>query len=131
MAKVKHGAPSARRWVQILCVGVASCALTACATTSEGRAPPTHCSRGSARNANPNGSIFLQATANAAPDASGQREVEVMVFGKDGEAKPADPAETVVPAPQSEAVTPPAAPAGRPLSMRGGMVPLQTQYGSC
>lgn len=132
MVKVKHGALSARRWGRILCVGVASCALAACATTSDGRNPPDHCSRGRARPANPNGSVLLQATVGAVPTPGAGRSAEVMVFGKDGEqAAPDAPAETVVPAPPTATEGAAAAPAGRPLSMRRELAPLQSEYGSC
>lgn len=132
MAKVKHGALSARRWGRILCVGVASCALSACATTSEGRDPPKHCSRGQARPANPNGSVFLQATVGAAPEANAGRSVEVMVFGKESEqADPSAPADVVVPAPPAATEGAPVAPAGRPLSMRRNPAPLLPEFRSC
>ncbi|QHD70845.1 hypothetical protein GS397_27480 (plasmid) [Sphingobium yanoikuyae] len=132
MVKVKHGALSARRWGRILCVGLASCVLAACATTSDGRNPPDHCSRGKARPANANGSVLLQAAVGAVPAPGLGRSAEVMVFGKDGEqAAPNAPAETVVPAPPTATEGAPAAPAGRPLSMRRDLAPLQSEYGSC
>lgn len=132
MVKVNHGALSARRWGWILCVGVASCALSACATTSEGRDPPKHCSRGKARPANPNGSVFLQATVGAAPEANAGRSAEVMVFGKEGEqADPNAPADVVVPAPPTGTEGAPAAPAGRPFSMGRNLAPLQSEFRSC
>lgn len=132
MVKVMHGALVARRWGRILCVGVASCALAACATTPDGRDPPDHCSRGKARPANPNGSVFLQATVGQAPDANGGRSAEVMVFGKgEADTAPNAPADAVVPAPPTATEGAPVAPAGRPLSMRLDRPRLQYDLGSC
>jgi len=130
MVKCHHGA-SARRWGRILFVGVASCSLAACATTSEGGNPPKHCSRGSARNANPYGSIFSQADVSAAPAPREGGGAEVMVFGKD-----AEPAPEAVPVPDLTA-PPPAprngalAPVGRPLSMGRDPTSPQTAFRSC
>lgn len=91
---VNHGALAARRWGRILSVGLASCALAACATTPEGRNPPEKCSRGSARPANPNGSVILQNSVQGA--ALQQDGNAVMVFGQD-HAAPAQDA--TIPAP--------------------------------
>jgi len=130
MVKVHHGAPPARRWGRILLVGAGSCVLAACATTSEGGNPPTHCSRGGARNANPYGSIFSKADVSAAPEQR-QGGAEVMVFGKD-----AEPATEAVPVPDLTA-PPPAprngapAPVGRPLSMGRDPISPQTAFRSC
>ena len=130
MVKVHHGAPAARRWGRILLAGAGSCFLAACATTSEGGNPPKHCSRGSARNANPYGSIFSQADVSAAPEQR-QGGAEVMVFGKD-----AEPAPEAVPVPDLTA-PPPAprngapAPVGRPLSMGRDPISPQTAFRSC
>lgn len=131
MVKCHHGAPSARRWGRILLAGVASCALAACATTSEGGNPPKHCSRGSARNANPYGSIFSQADVSAAPAPREGGGAEVMVFSKD-----AEPAPEAVPVPDLT-VPPPAprngapAPVGRPLSMGRDPISPQSAFRSC
>ena len=130
---LNHGAPAARRWGRILCVGVASYALAACATTSESRNPPKQCSRGSARPANPNGSVFQQAAVSAVPQGSASGR-DVMVFGRDGAQADPDnpPADAAVPAPptaQDRAPAPP--PAGRPLSMRRDPASPQLAHGSC
>ncbi len=129
MVKCHHGAPSPRRWGRILVVGAASCTLAACATPSEGGYPPKHCSRASARNANPYGSIFSQADVSAAPAPREGGGAEVMVFGKDAE--PAPEALLVPdltpppPAPRNGAP----APVNRPLSM--GPISQQTEFRSC
>ena len=133
MWSLNHGASGARRWGRILCVGVASCALAACATTSESRNPPKQCSRGSAQPANPNGSVFQQAAVSAVPQGSASGR-DVMVFGRDGAQGNPDspPADAAVPAPptaQDRAPAPP--PAGRPLSMRRDPASPQLAYGSC
>ena len=136
MWKVNHGALTARRWGRILCVGVASCTLVACATTSESRNPPSQCSRGSARPANPNGSVLIPTVG-----AAGQQSGNVMVFGQGDQ--PATGTEPNAPVPAVPA-TGAATETGQDLSnakrapsrsrrsiSMGPRALLQNQVGSC
>jgi hypothetical protein len=118
-----HGALVARRWGRILCVGVASCGVVACATTSESRNPPSTCSRSDARPANPYGSVLSAPVVSTAPQG------DVMVFPKEGDAGKADgPDGAVVPAPPPAPDQP--AP-GQPLSMMQAPTIPQLAYRSC
>jgi hypothetical protein len=117
---------------------MASCLLAGCATTGQdAKTPSTHCSRGKARPANPNGSVLMQPTVvGAAPQGSGN---DVMIFGNGADlAQPQSaPADAQVPAPPTAPQAQPApgsrraAPArtrsGRPISM----APTTIRYGSC
>ena len=138
MQKGSGGAPGPRRKGSFLLAGMASCVLAGCATTGQdAKTPPTHCSRGNARPANPNGSVLMQpAVVGAAPQES---DSDVMVFGNGpdrvqpqstngGTQVPAPPtAPQVQPAPDPQQAPPARTRSGRPLSMG----PATIRYGSC
>lgn len=138
MPKGSGGAPGPRRRGNVLLAGMASCALAGCATTGQdAKTPPTHCSRGNARPANPNGSVLMQpAVVGAVPQGSGN---DVMIFGNGAEPAqppsatggaqvPAPPtAPQAQPAPDPRQAPPARTRSGRPLSLG----PTTIRYGSC
>lgn len=100
-----HGGLASRRQRASLYGTVIALLLAGCANTPapEAQAGPVACSRGSARPANPNGSVFQEAAnvqATAAPSpaagAGAAGASGVVVFG-DGAASPAAPSAQTVP----------------------------------
>jgi hypothetical protein len=97
-----HGGFASRRQRTSLCVTLIALALAGCANTPapEARAGPTACSRGSARPANPHGSVFQNAaTVQATPEQAAAANAAgggVIVFDNPT-ASPAVPSGQTVP----------------------------------
>lgn len=141
MISEKGGALGARRWGRILCLGLTVSLMGGCASDKLGPKPPTHCSAGGKRPANPNGSVLVQPTViGAAPSGAATGSNGVMVFGNGADpAKPesaqpdAATSETVVPAvPARPSVTGSGRRRGsRPISMGPQAAPERAFYRSC